>query len=88
MFTGIITDIGTVTRVEARGDTRLTIACGYDMAGVDMGALENGHTIHVSDLLMPAGIELSHTLDPHAPVVSIHGARGEEEEGTEGAPAE
>ena len=38
MFTGIITDIGTVTRVEARGDTRLTIACGYDMAGVDMGA--------------------------------------------------
>lgn len=38
MFTGIITDIGIVTRVEARGDTRLTIACGYDMAGVDMGA--------------------------------------------------
>ncbi|WBX82640.1 riboflavin synthase [Sphingosinicella microcystinivorans] len=38
MFTGIITDIGTVTKVETRGDTRLTIACGYDMAGVDMGA--------------------------------------------------
>lgn len=38
MFTGIITDIGTVTRVEMRGDTRFTIACGYDMAGVAIGA--------------------------------------------------
>jgi riboflavin synthase len=38
MFTGIITDIGTVTRVEARGDARLTIACSYDMAGVAIGA--------------------------------------------------
>ncbi len=38
MFTGIITDIGTVTAVEPRGDTRVRIACGYDMAGVDLGA--------------------------------------------------
>jgi len=38
MFTGIITDIGTITQVEARGDTRLRIACGYDMGGVDLGA--------------------------------------------------
>ena len=38
MFTGIITDIGTVRRVEQRGDTRLVIACGYDMASVDIGA--------------------------------------------------
>ena len=38
MFTGIITDIGTVTAVEERGDTRVRIACGYDMAGVDLGA--------------------------------------------------
>ncbi len=38
MFTGIITDIGTVTHVEMRGDLRARIACGYDMAGVDMGA--------------------------------------------------
>jgi riboflavin synthase len=38
MFTGIITDIGTVRSAEARGDLRLTIACGYDMAGVDLGA--------------------------------------------------
>lgn len=38
MFTGIITDIGTVRSVEQRGDLRLTIGCGYDMATVDLGA--------------------------------------------------
>ena len=38
MFTGIITDIGTVTAVERHGDLRLRIACGYDMATVDLGA--------------------------------------------------
>ncbi|MDQ3139285.1 MAG: riboflavin synthase [Pseudomonadota bacterium] len=38
MFTGIITDIGRIEGAEQRGDLRLTIACGYDMAGVDLGA--------------------------------------------------
>lgn len=38
MFTGIITDIGRVRRVEKRGDTRFEIETRYDMAGVDMGA--------------------------------------------------
>ncbi|HEX9955177.1 MAG TPA: riboflavin synthase [Allosphingosinicella sp.] len=38
MFTGIITDVGRVRSVEQRGDLRLTIGCGYDMAGVDLGA--------------------------------------------------
>src|SRR5215216_4714493 len=38
MFTGIITDIGTVRSAEPRGDLRLKIACGYDMASVDLGA--------------------------------------------------
>lgn len=38
MFTGIITDIGTVRSAEQRGDLRLTIGCGYDLAGVDLGA--------------------------------------------------
>jgi riboflavin synthase len=38
MFTGIITDIGTVRSAEPRGDLRLTIGCSYDMAGVDLGA--------------------------------------------------
>ncbi|MDQ3080340.1 MAG: riboflavin synthase [Pseudomonadota bacterium] len=38
MFTGIITDIGTVRSAEQRGDLRLTIACNYDLGGVDLGA--------------------------------------------------
>ncbi len=38
MFTGIITDIGTIRSVEQRGDVRLVIGCSYDMAGVDFGA--------------------------------------------------
>jgi riboflavin synthase len=38
MFTGIITDVGTIDRVEQRGDLRVIVATGYDMAGVDLGA--------------------------------------------------
>ena len=38
MFTGIISDVGRVSAVEMRGDMRARIACGYDMAGVDIGA--------------------------------------------------
>ena len=38
MFTGIVTDVGTVRSVEQRGDLRLTVGCGYDMADVDLGA--------------------------------------------------
>ncbi|MDO5614113.1 MAG: riboflavin synthase [Paracoccus sp. (in: a-proteobacteria)] len=38
MFTGIITDIGTLRTVEMRGDMRARIGCAYDMAGVDLGA--------------------------------------------------
>lgn len=38
MFTGIVTDIGTIRTAEQRGDLRLTIGCGYDMAGVAIGA--------------------------------------------------
>lgn len=38
MFTGIVTDIGTVRAADPRGDLRLVIGCGYDMAGVALGA--------------------------------------------------
>jgi len=38
MFTGIITDIGTIEAVEQRGDVRVRIGTAYDTAGVDMGA--------------------------------------------------
>jgi riboflavin synthase len=38
MFTGIVTDVGTVRSAEQRGDLRLVIACGYDMDSVELGA--------------------------------------------------
>ena len=38
MFTGIITDVGEVRRVEKRGDLRARIGTLYDMQGVDIGA--------------------------------------------------
>jgi riboflavin synthase len=38
MFTGIITDVGTIESVEARGDTRLVVRTTYDTATVDLGA--------------------------------------------------
>ena len=38
MFTGIVTDIGKVRSAEQRGDLRLIIGCGYDMADVALGA--------------------------------------------------
>lgn len=38
MFTGIITDIGTIDRIEQRGDLRIFVRSVYDMASVDLGA--------------------------------------------------
>ena len=38
MFTGIVTDVGTVRKAEQRGDLRLEIVTGYDLATVDLGA--------------------------------------------------
>jgi riboflavin synthase len=38
MFTGIITDIGTVRAVTRAGDTRFEIATSYDLTTVDLGA--------------------------------------------------
>ena len=38
MFTGIVTDVGSVRSAEQRGDLRLTIATGYDLATVELGA--------------------------------------------------
>ncbi len=39
MFTGLVTDIGTVARVEPRGDlSRVRIACHYDPATIALGA--------------------------------------------------
>jgi riboflavin synthase len=38
MFTGIVTDVGTVRKAEQRGDLRVEIATGYDLSTVDLGA--------------------------------------------------
>ena len=38
MFTGIITDIGTIRSAEQRGDLHCVIACSYDTDTIDLGA--------------------------------------------------
>ena len=38
MFTGIVTDIGTVRALQQEGDLRVRIGTGYDPAGIDLGA--------------------------------------------------
>lgn len=38
MFTGIVSDVGTITAVEDRGDLHVTIATAYDTSDVDLGA--------------------------------------------------
>ncbi|TDE40914.1 riboflavin synthase [Antarcticimicrobium sediminis] len=52
MFTGIITDIGTVTELEQRGDLRARIRTGYDTATIDIGAsiASDGVCLTVIDL--------------------------------------
>jgi len=38
MFTGIVTAIGTIEKVEQRGDLHVTIACAFDPAQIAIGA--------------------------------------------------
>jgi riboflavin synthase len=38
MFTGIVTDVGTVRKAEQRGDLRLVIRTGYDTGTIEIGA--------------------------------------------------
>ncbi|WP_377188905.1 riboflavin synthase [Ruegeria meonggei] len=38
MFTGIVTDIGTITELDQQGDLRARINTAYDTAGIDIGA--------------------------------------------------
>ncbi len=52
MFTGIITDIGTITKLTQQGDLRARIGCGYDTSSIDMGAsiASDGVCLTVVDL--------------------------------------
>jgi riboflavin synthase len=38
MFTGIVTDIGTVAEARRQGDLRVRVTTGYDVAEIDLGA--------------------------------------------------
>lgn len=38
MFTGIVTDVGTITELAQEGDLRVRIATAYDTAEIDIGA--------------------------------------------------
>lgn len=38
MFTGIVSDIGTIESVVSRGDTRIRVNTAYDAATIDLGA--------------------------------------------------
>ena len=38
MFTGIVSDIGVIARVEPRGDARVVVETAYDTSTVDLGA--------------------------------------------------
>ena len=57
MFTGIVSAVGTVAKVEQRADLHLTIACSYDPAGIAIGASIacSGVCLTVVDRGGPAG---------------------------------
>ncbi|EAQ45673.1 MAG: riboflavin synthase subunit alpha [Roseobacter sp. MedPE-SWde] len=38
MFTGIVTDIGTIAQLDQQGDLRARIATNYETSGIDLGA--------------------------------------------------
>ncbi|WP_299141988.1 riboflavin synthase [uncultured Tateyamaria sp.] len=52
MFTGIVTDIGTIADLRQDGDLRVRIQTGYDTSGIDMGAsiASDGVCLTVVDL--------------------------------------
>lgn len=52
MFTGIITDIGTISQIEQQGDLRARIQTAYDTSKIDLGAsiASDGVCLTVIDL--------------------------------------
>ena len=52
LFTGIVTDLGTIISLDQQGDLRARIQTGYDTAGIDMGAsiASDGVCLTVVDL--------------------------------------
>jgi large subunit ribosomal protein L25 len=54
-----------------------------EFIAVDMGELEVGQIVHLSDISMPEGVSLAHAPDSDEPVAMIYGPRGGGDE-TEG----
>ena len=52
-----------------------------EFISVDMAEMEIGDILHLSELVMPEGVELAHAPDPDVPVVIVHTAHVEKEEG-------
>ena len=72
--------------------TEIDIACLPanlpEFISVDLGNLEEGQAVHLSDLVLPEGVEipvLALGADHDMPVASIHKARGMEEDSSEEA---
>jgi riboflavin synthase len=62
MFTGIITDIGTISRADMQGDLRLDITCNYDTGTIRLGdsIACNGACLTVVEILPKGfGVQLS-----------------------------
>lgn len=55
MFTGIITDIGTIAQVEERGDLRVTVQTAYDTASIAIGASVANSGVCLTVVAKPAG---------------------------------
>lgn len=58
-----------------------------EFIAVDMANMDIGDILHVSELQLPAGVELTHAQEPETPVVMIHAGYGGSDEETEAAPA-
>jgi large subunit ribosomal protein L25 len=55
---------------------------------VDMADMDVGDIVHVSELKLPDGVELTHGVDPEAPVVMIHAGYGGDADVEEGEAGE
>ena len=47
-----------------------------EFIAVDMAEMDVGDVVHLSELLLPAGVELAHVTDADEPVVVVHGPHG------------
>jgi large subunit ribosomal protein L25 len=53
---------------------------------VDMAEMDIGDILHVSELQLPPGVELTHAHEPETPVVAIHAGYGGSDEESEATP--